>query len=74
MDTAKLVSMANQVATFHRRKPEDAAIAEIALHLQKFWEPRMRSQIRAYLLAGGQGLDANARQAILTLELPASRP
>ena len=33
-----------------------AAVAGVADHLQKFWDPRMRSQILAHLDAGGDGL------------------
>ena len=67
MDTAKLVSMANQIAAFHRRKPEPAAVAEVALHLTKFWEPRMRAELHAFARAGGLGLSPAAHGAALSL-------
>lgn len=68
MDNHRLVTMANQIAAFHRRRPREEAVAEIAQHLRKFWEPRMRAAIRAHLEAGGEGLDENARAAIQTLD------
>lgn len=67
MDDTKLVGMINQIATFHRRKPADAAAAEICQHLQKFWEPRMRTAIYAHVDAGGAGMDPNAKQGVILL-------
>ena len=43
MDTQNLVKMANQIGDFFESYPDRAeASGEIANHLQKFWEPRMR--------------------------------
>jgi formate dehydrogenase subunit delta len=47
----KLVYMANQIATFFASYKEDEAIAAIADHIDKFWDPRMRRQITAFLRA-----------------------
>ncbi len=33
----------------------------------KFWDPRMRAAILAYVEAGGHGLDPEARAAVETL-------
>ncbi len=67
MDAGKLVSMINQIATFYRRRPPEQAVSEVALHVEKFWEARMRAAIYAHLDAGGAGLDANARDALVLL-------
>ncbi|WP_373064754.1 formate dehydrogenase subunit delta, partial [Zavarzinia sp.] len=45
MDAQKLVRMANQIAAFFKAQGAASAPAEIADHLVKFWDPRMRSQI-----------------------------
>jgi formate dehydrogenase subunit delta len=63
----KLVYMANQIGTFFKTQDMDTASAKIADHITKFWDPRMRRAIVAYLDAGGAGLDPAARQAVETL-------
>ncbi|HSY27785.1 MAG TPA: formate dehydrogenase subunit delta [Burkholderiaceae bacterium] len=41
-----LVKMANQIGGFYESYPDQVeASNEIANHLKKFWEPRMRSQL-----------------------------
>ncbi len=63
----KLVYMANQIGTFFKSQDMDTASARIAEHIVKFWDPRMRRAIVAYLDAGGAGLDPAARQAVESL-------
>jgi len=66
--TRQLVQMANDIGNFFASEPEhDEALAGIAGHIRKFWEPRMRRQIYAYLEAGGDGLDALPREALQSL-------
>jgi formate dehydrogenase subunit delta len=69
MDPHRLVTMANQIAHAFRLKGEERAIAETADHIQKFWDPRMRREIRSILEAGGDGLEAIARQAVAQLKV-----
>jgi formate dehydrogenase subunit delta len=64
MDDRKLVTMANQIAAFHRRRPPEDAAIEVAAHLEQFWEPRMRRAIYAHLEAGGEGLEVISRRAV----------
>ena len=46
MDIQHLVKMANQIGTFFESMPDrEQAKADIASHLKKFWEPRMRKAI-----------------------------
>jgi len=49
MHPEKLVRMANQIAQFFASQGNDHAAADVADHLRKFWEPRMRAQICAHL-------------------------
>ena len=62
MDSAKLVTMANQIAGFftvQRGEPAEAA----AKHIADNWDPRMRAGLAAHLAAGGEGLSPVARAA-----------
>jgi formate dehydrogenase subunit delta len=68
MQGNKLVTMVNQIADFHRRQPDEVATAEVAEHLRRFWEPRMRRQIFDYVEAGGEGLSAIGRTAVALLK------
>jgi formate dehydrogenase subunit delta len=67
MEAQRLVYMANQIGRFFATEDPKTAVAMIADHLRKFWDPRMRSEILAYLDQGGGGLDGPVHQAILTL-------
>ena len=45
--------MANQIATFFDSMPErDEALLELATHLKKFWEPRMRHALLSQIDTG----------------------
>ena len=68
MDTERLVVMANDIANFFGSDPDPASAAEqVANHLKKFWEPRMREAIRRHVSAGGTGLSSIALQAVKKL-------
>ena len=56
MDLDNLVLMANRIGTFFAAQPDrDEALAGIADHLRKFWEPRMRRELLAAIDAGQAG-------------------
>ncbi|HKQ23837.1 MAG TPA: formate dehydrogenase subunit delta [Burkholderiales bacterium] len=68
MNTLYLVKMVNQIESFFRAEQDrDVAIAGIAGHLKRFWEPRMRTAIIKHLDAGGEGLGELAKSAVLKL-------
>jgi formate dehydrogenase subunit delta len=67
MSPDRLIYMANQIGKFFQSQGNDKAVAGIAEHIRKFWDPRMRSAILAHLDAGGAGLDPNVRDAITAL-------
>jgi formate dehydrogenase subunit delta len=67
MTPDKLVYMANQIGKFFAHEGERQAVDNIATHLKKFWDPRMRRAIIAHLGAGGPGLDPLARKAVEAL-------
>lgn len=52
----KLIYMANQIARNFAVEGEAAAITATADHIAKFWDPRMRSMLKAHAAAGGAGL------------------
>ncbi len=69
MNVTRLVDMANAIAAFFAADPDpDSAAAQVASHLRRFWEPRMRHEIVAHLAAGGAGLSPIARAAVAMLE------
>lgn len=70
--TDKLVYMANQIGKFFASQSEDAAVTGTAEHIRKFWDPRMRAAIFAYLDSGGTGLDPPVHRAIQSLRAAAS--
>lgn len=63
-----LVRMANQIGKFFAAQGEERAIAGIADHVKKFWEPRMKKQIFAYLDEGGEGLTPLTLKALQSLK------
>lgn len=63
-----LVRMANDIAKFFRAQGEDRAVPGITDHLKKFWEPRMKRAIFAYVDHGGNGLDPLAAKAVASLK------
>ncbi len=70
MDIQNLVKMANQIGTFFESMPDrEQAKADIASHLQKFWEPRMRKAI----VEGLSGDDTRDLQAIVREAIDAHR-
>lgn len=70
MRVEKLVMMANQIAAFFAAQGEARAVPQIASHIEKFWDPRMRAQIFAHVAASGSGLSPLALAAIETLKTP----
>ena len=67
MSTQKLVSMANQIATFFRLQPEPEAVANIAQHIKEFWNPLMRREIYTQMDSGGAGLEPLTLKALQKL-------
>jgi len=63
-----LVQMANDIGHFFQSEPDhEAAVAGVAAHIRRYWEPRMRKHIYAHLDQGGAGLTDIARDAIARL-------
>ena len=73
MEIEHLVQMTNEIADFFRPAsgPQQAA-ADIATHLMRFWDPRMRAQLIAHYAAGAKGMVPEARQAAALLAAASS--
>jgi len=68
MHPERLVYMANQIGKFFQYQRADEVVPGIANHIKKFWDPRMRTAIFAYIDQGGEGLDPPVLEAILHLK------
>ncbi len=65
MNIERLVDMVNDIANFFHSEPDHAlAVAGIAGHLRRYWEPRMRKQIIAHAEAGAHGLNDLGREGV----------
>lgn len=67
MDTEYLVKMANDIAAFFHAQSGPDAPNDIAGHIKRYWDRRMRRAIMAHGAAGGEGLVPEAKQAIALL-------
>ena len=75
MDIDKLVKMANQIGDFFNGAAPEAAARDVATHLKRYWEPRMRRQIISYLEERhGAGLSDVARAAVAQLKAEGAAP
>ncbi|MBM3594832.1 MAG: formate dehydrogenase subunit delta [Alphaproteobacteria bacterium] len=52
MDIARLIYMANQIASNFAAQGEDEAVAATADHIVKSWDPRMKRQLLDHGEAG----------------------
>jgi formate dehydrogenase subunit delta len=69
MHIEQLVTMANDIANFFRSASDPGAGGRnVADHLRRYWDPRMRKQIIAHFDAGGSGLSDLAREGVEQLE------
>jgi len=71
MKADRLVIMANQIATFFAVQGAGAEAA-VADHIEKNWDPRMKSAIAAHVAAGGAGLDPLALAALAKIAAKAA--
>jgi formate dehydrogenase subunit delta len=75
MRIERLVTMANDIGAFFGSDPDrTAAATNIAAHLKRFWDPRMRREIVAHYRAGGTGLEPIVRDAVGHLAAADSGP
>lgn len=70
MQREKLIRMANQIADFFAPQGDERAVGEIANHLTRFWPPRMRAELQAYVADGGAELRPLGLEAVRRLDPP----
>lgn len=64
-----LISMANQIGDFFAGANPETAARDVANHLKRYWEPRMRAQIITYYeQRHGAGLSDVALGAVAQLK------
>ena len=66
MNPERLAEMVNDIANFFAAEQDrDIAVDGVCNHLRKFWEPRMRKQIVAYVRDhGGVGMSNLAKAGV----------
>ena len=66
MNADNLVIMVNQIGSFFETMPDRTqALADIAEHIKRFWEPRMRRSLLKHVdEEGGIGLHAIVLEAL----------
>ena len=78
MNIDLLIKMANQISSFFATESTAGkAPADVASHLRRYWDPRMREQMVTYFHERqGSGLDDIARSAVglLAAESAAKAP
>lgn len=68
MNIERLVTMANDIATYFAVEPDHAvAINGVRDHLKRFWDPTMRHQLKTHLEQGGAGMLPLAKEAVAGL-------
>jgi formate dehydrogenase subunit delta len=67
MQHDKLVTMANQIATFYESQPEPDRTQGTLVHLKDFWDPRMKAALREIAAKPDNGLSPLALSAAQNL-------
>ncbi len=59
-----MIHRVNEIARFWDPYPHDQAVASVADHIMKFWEPRFRRQLVEYANTNGAGLHELVKEAV----------
>ena len=68
MNKARLIHDANEIAKYFAAYPREEAVAGIADHIKKFWDPRMRAELKTMLAANEAALHALVKEAAARLK------
>jgi len=76
MNIDLLIKMANEISAYFASEPDgEQAVKDVARHLRRYWEPRMRRQIITYYQERqGAGLSDLARRGVGLLAATDSAP
>jgi formate dehydrogenase subunit delta len=68
VNPANLIKMANQIGAFFEAMPErEQAVQDVAAHILRNWEPRMRRELLAHVASAGDGELKDVVRAALPL-------
>jgi len=68
MDAHSLVTMVNEIAAFFAGEDPGKAAENVANHLRRYWDPRMRKQIVEHTTSNdGEGLSPVAKAGVALL-------
>ncbi|MDR2216228.1 MAG: formate dehydrogenase subunit delta [Nevskiaceae bacterium] len=71
MNIEHLITMANDIGEFFDSEMGSKEAPQgIALHISRYWDPRMRTAIIEHAADGGAGLSASALAAVKSLPAP----
>jgi formate dehydrogenase subunit delta len=70
MNPANLIKMANQIGAFFEAMPNhEQAVKDVAAHIQKNWEPRMRNALLQHISnCGDVELSPMVREALVIVQ------
>lgn len=68
MKEETMLMMARQITQFFQAYPHEQAVAGVADHIAKFWEPRMRRMLLDYTETHGPEMDEITREAVARLK------
>ena len=75
MNIDLLIKMANEIGDFFSGATGEQAAQDVANHLRRYWEPRMRAQmLRYYEERQGAGLSEVAKRAVALLHAASQAP
>jgi formate dehydrogenase subunit delta len=73
MNIDHLIKMANEIGFFFEgESSRQQAPRDVANHIRRYWEPRMRRDMLAHYARGGAGLTDLARDAVAILAAEAT--
>ncbi len=64
MSTEKLTRMANQIATFFQSQPGSDQAERVAAHLNDFWGPEMRAELKDFAAKDDSDLNELVKKAL----------
>jgi len=75
MNIDLLIKMANEIGEFFKGATGEQAARDVASHLTRFWDPRMRAQmLKYYEERAGAGLSEVAKRAVALLHEASQAP
>ncbi len=75
MNIDLLIKMANEIGDFFAGATGEQAAQDVASHLRRYWEPRMRAQmLKYYEERQGAGLSDVAKSAVAQLYAASKSP